>query len=148
MTIRQTIYRQLAQDPELTGLLSISTIDPSQPAIYNFWPPSDTPAPYVTLTFSDAPDGIDTYQRNGTVTIDIFLTNGDRTKADKIRRRIRVLLLANPIPDDPDDGPIRAYDGQGGAGEVREDNPAVVHLNDEIELIYYDLEVIRALNNQ
>jgi hypothetical protein len=146
MTIRRTIYQQLAADPILVGYLAKSTVDPALPAIYNFWAPADTPDPYINYSISDAPDGVDTYQRNATVVIDIFLKDGDREKADMIKRRVKRLLLGKPLPEDPEDGPIRAFPGPGGAGEVREDDPAVVHINETVELIYYDLEVIRAIN--
>ena len=54
--------------------------------------------------------------------------------------------MRQPIPDDPDDGPIRSYESGTTAGRIREDAPEIVHYHSEYDFIYWNLNVIRALN--
>ena len=66
MTIKQTVFNLLANDAGIRAELAASTIDPSLPAIYDFWATADAPAPYINSTWGHTPDGTDRHQINAT----------------------------------------------------------------------------------
>lgn len=136
MTVRDSIYKTLANDPELNGLLARSTVPNmgGAPAIYETWAAEDTPFPYINLTWSFSPGERHWVKRRGAVTFDIFMDNADTITAERIGRRLGE-LLDHREHYDPEDGHIASYlDGE---GDYIEDEPGIVHLTMDFTVDHY-----------
>lgn len=136
MTVRDSIYKTLANDPELNGLLARSTVQGmgGAPAIYETWAAEDTPFPYINLTWSFSPGERHWVKRRGAVTFDIFMDNADTITAERIGRRLGE-LLDHREHYDPEDGHITSYlDGE---GDYIEDEPGIVHLTMDFTVDHY-----------
>lgn len=136
MTVRDTIYKVLANDSELNGLLARSTVPgmTGAPAIYETWAAEDTPFPYINLTWSFSPGERHWIKRRGIVTLDIFMDNADTVTAERIGRRIAE-LLDHKEHYDPEDGHITSFlDGE---GDYIEDEPEIVHITMDCTIDHY-----------
>lgn len=120
MSIRDAVYKELAQDPILKDMLAEKPASlGTGPAIFEYWAPPETPMPYVNLGYTATP-GAGTIKREYILSVDIFTEGADSTEPEEITRRI-VELLDLKILKDPQDGPIRLYlESEGDIPEGRE----------------------------
>lgn len=128
MTVRDAIYRKLAEDPQLNILLARSTIPGAEgsPAIYEHWAGENTDFPYINITWTFGNSERHWIKRQGLVTFDIFTGNGDSTETETIQRRI-IELLDHRQTTDPTDGYIETYlDSE---SDIPEETTDVVHWN-------------------
>jgi hypothetical protein len=143
--IRTTIYQQLANDAELTGLLAERPDHlGTGPGIYEAWAPDGAVMPYLNLTYTFTP-GNHAVKRLGSLDVDIFIDSYDTVFMERIQKRI-IELLDLRIFDDPDDGPIRVYlDAE---IDIPESEPNVTHWNVTFNLIHWRKSFIQHLNNR
>jgi hypothetical protein len=145
MSVQQVIYDRLVNWQGLTDLLTNSIINSARPAVYDFWAPEDTEMPYVNMTLDLPGDNVDLYKVNGSLSIDIFVTDRDTLKAEEILREVRKALLSGDYSKSPRDGTIRIYPAPGGSGFVPEDKPEIVHYSASFDVIYWDAELIETI---
>lgn len=142
LTVRDAVYKTLANDPELNRLLARSTVPGMQgaPAIYETWAAEDTPFPYINMTWSFSPGEQHWIKRRGIVTFDIFMNNADTITAERIGKRLSE-LLDHTETYDPEDGYISSYlDGE---GDYIEDEPQIVHITMDFTIDHYRLGFIQ-----
>lgn len=144
MTVRDAIYKALTNDQELNGLLARSTVPGMKgaPAIYETWAAEDTPFPYINMTWSFSPGERHWIKRRGVVTFDIFTNNADTITAERISKRLEV-ILDHREHQDPEDGPISSY--LDGTGDYIEDEPEIVHMTIDFTVDHYRTGFIQTL---
>lgn len=142
MSLQTEINSFLIADEELRELLADSYIDPTLPALYEFWAPHDAAKPYVNALYSISGDTQHPFKRRGELTIDIFTANGDTLTAEKIARRINKLLLQKRYFISPEDGRINVYKSTSAGGIIPEEDPLIVHWNDAFELQWWEKGII------
>lgn len=132
MSIQTAIFQRLAQDADLKTFLATSTIDPTQPAIYEIWALADTQTPYINLTYSHI-QGNHWAKRDTDLSVDIF-SNQDSTHAEAIRNRI-IKILDRQLIDLEDGSHARVhYDSD---GLMAEPNPEMTHWGLSFSIYYF-----------
>lgn len=126
MTVRDEIYKTLANDPVLNGMLARSNVPGMEgaPAIYETWAAEDTPFPYINLTWNFATTARHWVKRRGSLTLDIFMNNADTITTERIAKRI-IELLDHREFFDLEDGSIEVYLDTN--TDYIEDDPEIVH---------------------
>jgi hypothetical protein len=145
MSLRTTIYRQLAEDEALASLLAEKpeALGPG-PAIFESWAAPGAEMPYINLTYAFAA-GNGVTKRTGSLDIDIFIDGYDTTRIEPIQKRVIQLLDLRHL-EDPDDGPIRLYlDTE---ADIPEDEEGITHWNLTFSVIHWRKSFIAHLNNR
>jgi hypothetical protein len=132
MSIQTAIFQTLAADTTLGGLLALSTIDGTQPALYERWAPENTPMPYINLSYSTI-EGDHWAKREATLVVDIF-SDQDSINAEAIKNRVIKILNRQIIELENENNARVHYNND---SQIDEPTPAVHHWSIEFSIIYW-----------
>lgn len=132
--IQDVIFRRLVTVTELTGRLATNSLDPTLPAIFDRWTPSQNAFPYMNLSFVTNQEG-HVYKNRCSLEIDIFCMR-NQVEANEIFQILKKELNKSVVSVDGISYRVFYERDE----EVPEPEDDITHWNGEFTIVWWDSE--------